>query len=156
MTGEGEVGQGGGPPGDLFVELAVAVHPVFIRRGDDLHCSVSVPMSAAALGAALDLEMIDKAEGGEGFDSVAIDIEPGTQSGTVIRLRARGVPHIRGAGRGDLHVHVDVETPTDIDERQRELLVELAALRGEERPAVRGHEDQHGLFSRLRDAFTGR
>lgn len=156
LTGEGEVGQGGGPPGDLFVELAVAVHPVFIRRGDDLHCSVSVPMSAAALGAALDLEMIDKAEGGEGFDSVAIDIEPGTQSGTVIRLRARGVPHIRGAGRGDLHVHVDVETPTDIDERQRELLVELAALRGEERPAVRGHEDQHGLFSRLRDAFTGR
>ena len=154
LTGEGEVGQGGGPPGDLFVELAVAVHPVFIRRGDDLHCSVSVPMSAAALGSSLDLETIDKAEGG--FATVAIDIEPGTQSGTVIRMRARGVPHIRGSGRGDLHVHVDVETPIDIDDQQRELLVELASLRGEERPAVRGHEDQHGLFSRLRDAFTGR
>ena len=156
LTGEGEVGQGGGPAGDLFVELTVTVHPVFLRRGDDLHCSVSVPMTAAALGTSLDLETIDPAEDGEGFATVPIDIDPGTQAGTVIRLRARGVPHLRGAGRGDLHVHVDVETPRDLDERARELLAELAAVRSEERPAVRGHDDRHGLFSRLRDAFTGR
>ncbi len=156
LTGESEVGQGGGPAGDLFVELAVTTHPIFIRRGDDLHCNVSVPMTAAALGSSLDLETIDVSEDGDGFAIVAVDVEPGTQSGTVIRMKARGIPHLRGAGRGDLHVHIDVETPTELDDVQRQILVDFAAMRGEERPAVRGHDDQHGLFSRLRDAFTGR
>lgn len=146
LSGEGEVGPGGGPPGDLYVEVVEREHPVFNRDGDDLHCRVTLPMTAAALGTTLTLSTLD----GE----AAIEIRPGTQAGTVIPLRARGVPHLRGIGRGDLLVHVDVVTPTRLDGEQERLLRELARLRGEERPD--GRAGDGGLFSRLRDAFQGR
>ena len=140
LTGEGEVGPGGGPAGDLFVEVVEREHPVFTREGDELHCRIPLPMTAAALGTSLKLETLDGEE--------QIDVAPGTQPGEVITLRARGVPHLRGTGRGDLLVHLDVQTPTRLDGRQEELLRELAALRGEERPGSSGKG--HGLFGRRR------
>ncbi|TAK68939.1 MAG: molecular chaperone DnaJ [Actinomycetota bacterium] len=148
LTGEGEVGPGGGPPGDLYVEIVQLDHPVFSRSGDDLHATVTVPMTAAALGHTLELQTLDGAE--------QVELRPGTQSASVITLRGKGVPHLRGSGRGDLHVHVDVQTPQRLDARQEELLRELAALRGEESPSGDLSNGQHGLFARLRDAFTGK
>src|SRR5690625_2856100 len=120
MTGSGEVGPGGGPPGDLYVELKVRSHPVFARRGDDLHARVEVPMTAAALGTVLHLESFDGDQ--------EIDIAPGTQPEEVITLSGLGVGRLNGGGRGDLKVQVDVEDPTELDDRQRELLAELAEL----------------------------
>jgi molecular chaperone DnaJ len=145
---QGEVGPGGGPPGDLYVEFVERPHPVFTRRGDDLHCTVHVPMTAAALGTVLDLETLDGSE--------PVDVRPGTQSGQTIPLRGKGITHLRASGRGDLLVHVDVQTPTKLDEEQEQLLRRLAELRGEERPVGQFAPGQQGLFSRLRDAFNGR
>jgi molecular chaperone DnaJ len=144
LAGEGEVGPGGGPPGDLYIEIHERDHPVFTRDGDNLHCRVTLPMTAAALGTSLKLQTLDGEE--------QIDVRAGTQPGTVITLRARGVPHLRGTGRGDLHVHVEVLTPTRLDGEQERLLRQLAALRDEEHPEVVGANGQ-GLFSRLRGAF---
>ncbi|WP_222268607.1 molecular chaperone DnaJ [Modestobacter marinus] len=144
LAGHGEVGPGGGPAGDLYVEVHERPHPVFTRDGEDLHCRVMLPMTAAALGTTLKLETLDGNED--------LDIKPGTQSGSVLTLRAHGAPRLRATGRGNLLVHIDVQTPTRLDERQRELLSELASLRGEELPVGSG-APQGGLFSRVRDAF---
>ena len=140
LTGEGEVGPGGGPSGDLYVEVHEKAHPTFTRDGDDLHCKLSLPMTAAALGTSVKLDTLDGEE--------EIDIAPGTQPDAVITLRARGIPHLRGTGRGDLHVHVDLAVPTKLDAEQERLLRELARLRGEERPGSSGKAA--GLFSRKR------
>jgi molecular chaperone DnaJ len=147
LSGEGEVGPGGGPPGDLFVEVHQKPHPVFRREGDDLHCTLTLPMTAAALGSTLPLVTLDGEE--------ALDIPPGTQPYEVISLRARGVPHLRGTGRGTLHVHLDVQVPTKLDEEQVELLRRLAVLRGEEHPGA-SRAGGGGLFGRLKDALDGR
>ncbi|MDI2127468.1 molecular chaperone DnaJ [Yinghuangia seranimata] len=148
LAGEGEVGPGGGPAGDLYVEIAEVPHPTFQRRGDDLHCTVTIPMTAAALGTKVPLETLDGV--------AEIDIRPGTQSGQSIPLHGRGVTHLRGGGRGDLIVHVEVQTPTKLDPEQEELLRRLAKLRAEERPTGQFSPGQQGLFSRLKDAFNGR
>ena len=149
LSGEGEVGPGGGPPGDLYVEIRERRHPLFTRDGDDLHCKVTLPMTAAALGTTVNFETLDGQE--------SLTVKPGTQSGSVVTLRGRGVPHLsRGVGRGDLHVHLEVETPTRLDPQQEKLLRELAELRGEEAAdyTVTSTEASNGgLFSRLRDAF---
>jgi molecular chaperone DnaJ len=124
LSGEGEVGPGGGPAGDLYVEIHERPHDVFTRTGDDLHCRVSVPMTAAALGTQLTLATLDGDE--------ELEVRPGTQPSTVVKIPARGVPKLRGTGRGDLHVHLEVTTPTRLDAEQEALLRELAKLRGEE------------------------
>ncbi|CAB4913955.1 unannotated protein [freshwater metagenome] len=150
LTGQGEVGSGGGPAADIYIELVVQDDPVFERRGDDLHRTLVVPMTAAALGASIDLETLD---GSEPFE-----VRAGTQPGQVFTIRGKGVPHLRGHGRGDLHIHLDVRTPIRLDARQEELLRELAAIRDEENPSGQGDatDSNGGLFSRLRDAFSGR
>jgi len=148
LAGEGEVGPGGGPAGDLYVEVSENAHPIFQRRGDDLHCTVTLPMTAAALGTKVPLETLDGLE--------EVDIRPGTQSGQSIPLHNRGITHLRGGGRGDLIVHVEVQTPNKLDAEQEELLRRLAKLRGEERPSGHFAPGQQGLFSRLKDAFNGR
>jgi molecular chaperone DnaJ len=140
LTGEGEVGPGGGPPGDLYVEVHEKPHPTFTRDGDDLHARLSLPMTAAAIGTTMKLDTLDGEE--------ELDIAPGTQPESVITLRARGIPHLRGTGRGDLHVHLDVQVPTRLDARQEELLRELAKLRNEEQPGSSGKAA--GLFGRKR------
>ncbi|MEV5742346.1 molecular chaperone DnaJ [Microbispora rosea] len=148
LAGEGEVGPGGGPPGDLFLEIVERPHQIFERRGDDLHCTVHIPMTAAALGTSIAIETLDGTED--------IDIRPGTQAGQVIPLYGKGVQRLNETGRGDLLIHVNVETPAKLDPQQEELLRELAKLRGEERPPGKFSPGQQGFFSRLRDAFNGR
>ena len=143
LAGEGEIGPGGGPPGDLYVEVHEKRHPVFTRDGDDLHCTITLPMTAAALGTSVPLETLDGEE--------TLEIPAGTQPHEVFVLRARGIPHLRGTGRGNLHVHLDVQVPTRLDDEQVELLTKLAALRGEERPGLVAKSG--GLFGKLRDAF---
>ncbi len=138
LPGRGHAGQYGGPPGDLWVELVVEPHPVFSRRGDDLLCGVGVPMTAAALGGSVQLTTL------EGEDLV-IEIDPGTQPGTVKRFRKKGVPSGDGWGRrGDLLVELKVEIPANLSEEERRLLRQLADLRGETSESV------PGLFARLR------
>ena len=149
LSGEGEIGPGGGPAGDLYVEIRQRPHEVFTRDGDDLHCKVTLPMTAAALGTTVKFETLDGPE--------TLNVKPGTQSGSVVTLRGRGVPHLsRSVGRGDLHVHLDVETPSKLDAEQERLLRELASLRGEESgdyTVTSPDATAPGLFSRLRDAF---
>jgi molecular chaperone DnaJ len=159
LTGEGEVGPGGGPAGDLYVEIHVAQHEVFTRNGNDLHCTVTLPMTAAALGTVLTLPTLEADVVADGEPeteietSIELDIRPGTQSGSEQVLRGRGVPGLRG-GRGDLVVTVIVDTPTRLDPRQEELLRELASIRDEEKPSGHVHPSSRSMFGRLRDAFN--
>ena len=149
LSGEGEAGPGGGPAGDLFVEIVEKPHATFRRQGDDLHCTVEVPMTAAALGTAMQLDTLD--------GSRPVEIRSGTQSGHAVTLPGLGVTHLRRQGRGDLIVHVDVQTPTRLDAEQEELLRKLAALRGEDGPDVgQVTGTRQGFFNRLRDAFNER
>lgn len=148
LPGEGEVGAGAGPAGDLYVEVAVTAHETYQRRGDDLHCSVELPMTAAALGATIKLNTFD--------GMVDLEIKPGTQPGDISTLRGKGVTHLRGAGRGDILVHAGVQTPTRLTAEQEVLLRQLAVLRGEERPEGRLTLASQGLFGKLRDAFLGK
>ena len=142
LAGQGEVGPGGGPAGDLYVEIAEQPHDTFTREGSDLHCHIQVPMTAAALGTDLILTTLDGEE--------KIDIRAGTQSGTVLTLRGKGVPRLRSTQRGDLLVHVDVRVPTRLDDEQERLLRELAALRHEDVSSV---TKSNGLFGKVRGAF---
>jgi molecular chaperone DnaJ len=149
LAGQGEVGSGGGPAGDLYVEVEEAPHDVFTRDGVDLHCVLPLPMTAAALGTTVGLPSLTDEE------EVELDVEPGTQSGAVRTLRGKGMPRLRSTGRvdgrGDLMVHIEVVTPTKLDARQTELLRELAALRGDEQPDLAANgRNAGGLFSRLR------
>lgn len=148
LTGEGEVGPNGGPPGDLFVEVVVQAHPVFERHGEELHCTVTVPMTAAALGTSFPLQTLDGEE--------VIEIRPGTQPGEVLVLKGKGAARLRGGQRGDLHVHLSVEIPRKLDAAQTELLAQFASMRGEDAARI-GPEtgsEGGGLFSRLKVAFT--
>ena len=147
LTGEGEVGPNGGPAGDLFVEVVVRPHEMFERRGDELHCLVTVPMTAAALGTSVTLDTLD--------GPVPLDIRAGTQSGEIMTVRGRGAARLRSSGRGDLHVHLSVQTPTKLNAQQEELLRQLASLRTEPTVQVGQSQDQGGgLFSRIKDVFS--
>ncbi|TXL61839.1 molecular chaperone DnaJ [Aeromicrobium terrae] len=154
LSGEGEVGPGGGPPGDLYVEIDVNRHAVYARKGDQLLCQVTLPMTAAALGTHLDLPTLESdLPDHEGPDTVDVEVPPATQSGDVITVRGQGVPRLRGAGRGDLRVQVVVETPHHLDDEQRELLHQLAELRDEQRPEARLGSSHKSVFGRIRDAL---
>jgi molecular chaperone DnaJ len=148
LSGEGEVGPGAGPSGDLYVEIAVRPHAIYTRRGDDLHCTVELPMTAAALGTTLSLSTFD----GERDLVVA----PGTQAGEALTLRSLGVTHLRGNGRGDLIVHTNVQTPVHLTPEQEDLLRQLAVLRGEERPVGTLAPLEKGILGKLKDAFKAR
>jgi len=125
VSAGGQEGRQGGGAGDLYVALHVKAHPVFERRGDDLVCALSVRMSQAALGTEIEIETLDGTE--------TIKVQPGTESGTVIRLRGQGVPHLGRRGRGDLFLSVEVKTPAPQSKEERSLLERLAEMR-EERP----------------------
>ncbi|MBA2560661.1 MAG: molecular chaperone DnaJ [Propionibacteriales bacterium] len=167
LSGEGEVGPGGGPAGDLYVEMDVAQHPIFTRHGDDLLCTISVPMTAAALGTSVELptleaDVVDSSSGsGSGSSSSGVErtstleIRPGTQSGEQLLIRGRGVPRLRGTGRGDVITTVVVETPTRLDSSQTQLLEQLAAIRGEENPGISLDNRSKGVFGRFKDALGG-
>jgi molecular chaperone DnaJ len=157
LASHGEVGSGGGPAGDLYVELQVMPHEIFTREADDLEVTVRIPMTAAALGTEVlvttleaDLEDSDPED-----RTVRVAVPSGTQSGTRIAIDGMGVPRLRGSGRGQLGVTLLVQTPTRIDDEQRDLLQQLAELRDEIRPAVTVQKHAKGVFGRLRDAFAG-
>jgi molecular chaperone DnaJ len=157
LAGQGEVGPGGGPAGDLYVEVEVTPHPTFNRRGDDLMCDVHVPMTAAALGTTVQLPTLEADTGSADVDAfLPLEVQPGTQSGEELTVRGRGVPRLRGTGRGDLVVRVVVDTPTRLDGEQEELLRQLAELRGEEGGDGQFMASHKGVFGRLRDAFGAR
>jgi molecular chaperone DnaJ len=128
VQGGGHEGLLGGGPGDLYVSIAVEPAMAFERRGQDLFTVLDVRMTQAALGAEFVIETLDGPE--------TIKIDPGTESGTVVRVKGRGVPNLNRRGRGDLYVTVHVLTPRDLSRGERKLLEELAELRDE--PAGRG------------------
>ncbi|MGI8433973.1 MAG: molecular chaperone DnaJ [Nocardioidaceae bacterium] len=163
LSGEGEVGAGGGPAGDLFVEIDVAPHRIFTRAGDDLLCTITVPMTAAALGTTVDIPTLEADVAGslpssesEVERTLTLEIREGIQSGEQLIARGRGVPRLRGTGRGDVVATVVVETPTRLDGEQEGLLRRLAELRDEQNPTGSAERDSHrGVFGRLKEAFTG-
>ncbi|MCW2802735.1 MAG: molecular chaperone DnaJ [Propionibacteriaceae bacterium] len=157
LSAHGEVGPGGGPAGDLYVELQVAPHEVFKRDGDDLEIVVRIPMTAAALGTEVTVQTLEADVEDSDADSrfVRVGVPAGTQSGTRIAIDGKGVPRLRAGGRGQLGVTLLVQTPTRLDSEQRELLRELAELREETRAEVTVQKHSKGVFGRLRDAFAG-
>ncbi|MDQ3870186.1 MAG: molecular chaperone DnaJ [Chloroflexota bacterium] len=143
LSSEGEVGPRGGAAGNLYVVVHVDPHSTLRREDTELFYELEVSVTQAALGARVSVPTADGEE--------TIEIKPGTQPGTEIRLRGRGVPHLRRPGvRGDLHVLVDVRVPTRLSRRQRELLEALAAESGESSDGRQGG----GLFDKVKDAIS--
>jgi molecular chaperone DnaJ len=120
LSGEGEAGMNGGPPGDLYVVIHLRPHPVFKRDHNDLHCEMPISYSTAALGGDIEIPTLD------GYAKVKVPT--GTQTGQMFRLRGKGIKGVRSAGHGDLICHVAVETPVNLTARQKELLAELDAI----------------------------
>jgi molecular chaperone DnaJ len=150
LPGEGDAGKDGGPPGDLYIVIHIHPHEVFHREGEDLYLEVPVSFTTVALGSEIRVPTLD----GE----ARLKIPPGTQTGTIFRLRGEGMPSLQREGRGDLHVKVVVVTPTNLTERQKELLRELERERGGGSPdSQRG--ERKTLFSRVigdvRNSFSG-
>ncbi|MFZ5590696.1 MAG: molecular chaperone DnaJ [Bacillota bacterium] len=143
VAGEGEPGLRGGPRGDLYVFIHVRPHKVFVRDGNDVICEVKISFAQAALGDEIEVPTLE--------GTAKMKVPEGTQSGTVFRLKGKGIPDVHGYGRGDQHVRVQVVTPTKLSEKQKELLREFARLSGENVPG--GVEK--GFFEKVRDAFIG-
>ena len=141
LEGQGEAGPRGGPPGDLYVAVSVAEHAELLRRGTELYHELPVTFAQAALGATLQVPTID--------GSADLPVPPGTQSGTELKLRGKGVPRLRGGGAGDLHVIVTVVVPGKVSRRERELLEEL----GQVSAPAKLPRDGSGVIGRLRDLF---
>jgi len=142
VTGEGEQGPNGGPPGDLYVVLDVKEHQFFERRGADLYCTIPLSVAQAALGTELQVPGL----GGE----EKLKIPEGTQSDAVFRLKGKGLPDPRGGGKGDLYYHVRVLTPTKLTREQRKLMEQLgASLKVENKPADRNSS----IFEKVKDIF---
>jgi molecular chaperone DnaJ len=144
LRGAGAAGPRGVPPGDLVLRVVVREHPIYKRDGDDVHLVVPITFPQAALGATVEVPTL--------WGPVALKVRPGTQAGQVYVLRGKGIAH-GDYGRGDEHVHVEVEVPTSLTDRQRELLEELSRSFGEtearaERPA---HPHRRGFMERLKE-----
>jgi molecular chaperone DnaJ len=145
VSGRGHAGLSGGPPGDLHLVTSVKSDPRFERHGRDLVTRLNVPFTDAALGATLDVPTIDGDE--------QVEVKPGTQPGTVIRMRGHGLPSLQSRRRGDLHAVINVMVPRNLSDDQRELLERFArATNGENYPA---ESEDAGLFERIRDVFRG-
>ena len=141
FTGLGETGTLGGPPGDLYVVLQVKEHPFFEREGSDLHCVLPISFAQAALGTEIQVPTLDGEHN--------LRVPEGTQSGTTMRIRGKGVPVLNSHGRGDLFVEIRVHTPNKLNKRQRELLQELeTGSRIENRPQRRS------LLGKVKDIFS--
>lgn len=145
LAGEGERGQGGGPAGDLYVQIHIKPHTVFQREGDDLHCEMPIGFATAALGGEIEIPTLDGA--------AKIKIPAETQSGKVFRLRGKGIKGVRSSYPGDLMCHVVVETPVNLTARQRELLKEFDDIN-------RSDEASHSpraksWMDKMKDFFAG-
>ncbi len=136
--GLGEAGERGGPAGDLYVYINVGQHEIFERQGPDIHCETGVSFTQAALGATLEIEALD--------GSAQLKVPAGTQTGTTFRIPGRGLPRMRGHGRGDLVVDLRVSVPKRLTRKQRELLEEFARAGGDE-------SETKPFFKKVREAF---
>lgn len=144
LSGEGEPAPRGGLPGHLYVVVHVQPHRYFKRQGDDLVLEVPLNVAQAALGTELRVPTLDGRE-------VTVKVPAGTQSGRIVRLRGEGVPHLRGHGRGDLQVHLNVRTPTELTDEQRRLFEQLAATFGTGNPP----SENKSFFGKVKDVFGG-
>ena len=140
FSGVGEAGIHGGPPGDLYVVLHVKEHPFFQRQGTELYCIVPISVTQAALGAEIQVPTLE----GEH----TLKIPEGTQSGTVLKIRNKGVPVLNGHGKGNMFVEVRVQTPTKLTKRHRELLLELQGI-----TQVENKPQRHTLLGKMKDMF---
>ena len=143
LAGQGAAGPRGGPQGSLYVFVHVASDPRFERQGEHVHATCELAVTQAALGAKVEVDTLDGV--------AELSIAPGTQTGEVVRLRGEGIPHVRGRGRGDLFVHLQVATPTELTDAERELLRELAKARGE---ALDESQQSGGLLRKIKSALS--
>jgi molecular chaperone DnaJ len=146
LSGEGEAGPRGAPPGDLYVHIAVRPHPIFQRDGASIFCRVPLRMTQAALGGEIEVPTIDGS-------AARVKIPPGTQTGEQFRLRGKGFSVLRSAQRGDMYIQVAVETPQNLTRRQRELLDEFEH---EGKSNATGSPEHEGFFAKVKDFFEGR
>jgi molecular chaperone DnaJ len=142
LAGEGEPGGRGGPAGDLYIFIQVAQHPIFEREGQDLYCRIPVSLTTAALGGDIEVPTLD---GGR----TRVKVPEGVQSGKQLRLRGKGMPALRGGGRGDLYLEIAVETPVNLTQRQKELLKEFEAAGKDNNP------EQRDFFSKVKRFWDG-
>lgn len=140
ISGEGEGGERGGPPGDLYIVLNVEPHPIFRRENDDIVCEVPVSFPQAALGAEIEVPTLD--------GPVKLKVPAGTQSGKVFRLKGKGIASLQTGRRGDAQIIIRVETPAKLNKRQRELLEEFAEISGEETMPLKKN-----FFSKVKEIF---
>ena len=143
LSGEGEAGVRGGPPGDLYIFLSMASHPFFQREGADLHCRVPVSMVTAAMGGDCEVPTID---GGK----TKVKVPEGTQSGRRFRLQGKGMPVLRTRQCGDMYVQVVVETPQKLSKKQRDLLAEFDRL-----SSVETHPESAGFLGKVKEFLDG-
>ncbi len=141
ISGQGEAGVNGGPPGDLYVVFNVKPHEFFERDGDDLYCEMPITFVQATLGDEIEVPTLQ--------GKIKLKIPAGTQSGTNFRLRGKGVPNVRGYGEGDQHIQVQIITPKNLTERQKELLREFGDISGNQAP----DEQSENFFSKVKRAF---
>lgn len=146
VNGEGEAGLRGGPRGDLYVYIHVKPHRVFKREGDDLICEMPISFVQAALGDELEVPTLE--------GDVKLKIPEGTQSGTVFRMRGKGVPNVSGFNRGDQHVVIRVVTPTKLNDKQKTMLKEFSRMGGEHTQTINTGGDK-SFFEKMKDAFMG-
>jgi molecular chaperone DnaJ len=147
MPREGEPGRGGGAPGDLHVLVRVKEHPLFVRKGFDVVCEIPVSFTQAALGAQVEVPTLD--------GKVKMRVPEGTQSGRLFRLRGKGIPRqaTKGAPRGDQHVRIVVETPTNLSPRQRQLLEDLAQEAERGGDAAVAYPRKRTFLDKVRELF---
>lgn len=140
LAGQGEAGINGGPPGDLFIIFNVRPHEFFVRDGDDIYCEMPVTFAQVALGDEIEVPTLT--------GKVKLKIPAGTQTGTSFRLRNKGVPNVHGRGQGDMHVKVRVVTPTNLSEREKELIREFSKMSGGQ-----PNEQHDSFFAKVKRAF---
>jgi molecular chaperone DnaJ len=146
LSGQGEVGPGGGAAGDLYVEIIEVPHDFIIREESNLHISISIPVTSAAVGTKVVIDTLDGKQ--------EVEIKEGTQSGSTVVLRGLGVTRLRGSGRGDLIVHIQVLTPTKLNKEQSDLFKKIASIRNEGLDKVKINTNgEQGFFDKVKRAF---
>lgn len=143
LSGEGEAGTRGGPSGDLYIFISIKPHEFFQRDGADLYCKVPISMTTAALGGQFEVTTLDGTQ-------TRVKIPEGTQNGKQFRLKAKGMPVLRQGNIGDLYIQVAIETPQNLNKRQRELLQEFEEISSKE-----NSPQSTGFFARMKDFFEG-
>ncbi|MEA4846568.1 MAG: molecular chaperone DnaJ [Clostridiaceae bacterium] len=140
LRGEGDPGSKGGPAGDLFVTVNVKAHSIYKRQGNDVVCEIPITFAQAALGAELEVPTLD--------GKVKYSLPEGTQTGSIFRLKGKGIPYLRGNGRGDQYVKVEIDVPKKLNEKQKELLRQFSEISGDD-----VHEQRKGFFDKMKDAL---